>query len=225
MTKLLEDIKILYPWHTDHGIKHTEAILCTLGDMITPEYSAFDVRNESLRKGDIPSALSNEDIFILLSAALWHDAGMLISRTDHARHLIKYSQEINKFTTDTNVTQTIYDIACVYGSNKKFEDYINFIPLNFYGKDVNVSKKTLAALLRIADEISEDDKRITKLDKVFSNIPDENKVFWEHSATISYYKYKNNRITINFAVDIKKAFKTYKFPNGSKKILHCIRVD
>ena len=82
--------------------------------MITPEYSAFDVRNESLRKGDIPSALSNEDIFILLSAALWHDAGMLISRTDHARHLIKYSQEINKFTTDTNVTQTIYDIACVY---------------------------------------------------------------------------------------------------------------
>lgn len=193
--------------------------------MITPEYSAFDVRNESLRKGDIPSALSNEDIFILLSAALWHDAGMLISRTDHARHLIKYSQEINKFTTDTNVTQTIYDIACVYGSNKKFEDYINFIPLNFYGKDVNVSKKTLATLLRIADEISEDDKRITKLDKVFSNIPDENKVFWEHSATISYYKYKNNRITIKFAVDIKKAFKTYKFPNGSKKILHCIRVD
>lgn len=215
----LKEIRILHPWYTDHGIKHTEAILNTLGDMIAPEYSEFDVRNESLRRGDIPSALSSEDIFVLLSAALWHDVGMLISRGDHARHLINYSSEIKKFTYDDTVTQTIYDIACAHGSNKKFEDCTNFIPLNFYGNDVNVSKKTLAALLRIADEISEDNRRITKTKEVFSAIPDENKVFWEHAASISYSKYKNNRITIEYAVDIDKAFKPYEFPNGRKKTI------
>jgi len=218
-TNHLEDIRILYPWYTDHGIKHTEAILCTLGDMIAPVYSEFDVRNESLRKGDIPSALSNEDVFVLLSAALWHDVGMLISRGDHARHLIKYSGEIKLFTSDDKVTQTIYDIACAHGSNKKFEDCTNFIPLNFYGKDVEVSKKTLAALLRIADEISEDDSRITKSNEVFSKIPNENKIFWEHAAAISYSKYKNNRIVIKYAVDIDKAFKRYEFQNGKQKTM------
>lgn len=213
----LKDIRSLYPWYTDHGIKHTEAILCTIGDMIAPVDSEFDVRNESLRKGDIPSALTNEDLFILLSATLWHDVGMLISRKDHARHLIKYSREIKIFTSDDNVTQTIYDIACAHGSNKKFEDCINFIHLNFYGKDVDVSKKTLAALLRIADEISEDNKRITKTNEVFAKIPNENKIFWEHAAAISYSKYKNNKININYAVDIDKAFKEYEIQNGKQE--------
>ncbi len=215
----LDDLRTLYPWYTDHGIKHTEAILRTLGDMIAPEDSAIDVRNESPRKGDIPSALSDEDIFILMSAALWHDVGMLIARNNHARNLINYSREIQILTSDSNVTQTIYDIACAHGSNKKFDDCINFIPLNFYGKDVNVSKKTLAALLRIADEISEDDKRITKANEVFASIPKENQVFWEHSAAISYSKYKNNRITIKYALDIEKAFKKYKFENGKRKTI------
>lgn len=215
----LDDIRILYPWYTDHGINHSNAILNTLCNMIAPQNTSIDVRNESLRKGDIPSSLSDEDIFVLLCASLWHDVGMLISREDHARQLIKYVTEIQRFVDDKNAAQTIYDVACAHSSDKKFDECVNFLPLKFGNKDVNVSKKTLAALLRIADEISEDERRITKTEEVFRKIPKENRIFWEHSASIAYSEYRNNKIIIRYTVDIDKAFARYTYEHEGKKTI------
>jgi len=216
----LNDIRILYPWYTDHGIKHSMAIIDTLCDMIAPNNESIDLRNEFYRQGDLPMALSIEDIYILLCAALWHDVGMLVDRDDHGRHLIKFATEIQRYVKDQKVTQCIYDVACAHGSNKKFDDCVNFVPLNFYGKHVDVSKKTLAALLRIADEISEDQNRITKTQEVFDAIPTENRVFWEHAASISYSRYRNHKINLVYSVDIDKVFKKYSCPDGKKITLY-----
>jgi hypothetical protein len=216
-SKYNDEIRIKQPWFTDHGIKHCNAILDILDDMIFPfeQQNITDVRNERKNIGECPQCFSDEDIFILLASTLWHDIGMLIERSDHGKHLIEFNAEILKYVNDNKVAQTIYNVACAHSSNKKFFDCANYNPLKFYDKKVYVAEKTLAAILRIADEISEDKNRITLSPVIFNNVPVGNKLFWEHAASISYSAIDNNNIHIKYEIDANKIFTEYEYAKDS----------
>lgn len=212
VSKKLESIPRLCLWYTDHGIKHCQAILRIMCEMLPEECIYKDIRSESYIAGSMPKRLTIEDVFVLMSCILWHDVGMICGRKEHARLLINFQHDLSYALKDKDLVQTIYNVCCSHSSssNDVFRSCMNYRSLRFYGGKVNVAEKTLAAMLRIADEISEDRSRIELDPNIFDKVPNDQKIYWEHCASINYSGFDDNTIRLVYNIDKDKIFKEYE---------------
>lgn len=143
--------------YTDHGIGHTNAVIETAGRLL-----GCSRKNSRL-------SLEPYEVYLLLMTILSHDAGNIEGRRDHQMKIYKLlDQRLTKVLDDTVEMREIHDIAQSHtgkGIVSGLESKDTIVSL---GKEKTLSSivyhpRRIAALLRFADEICEDRKRIPEI--------------------------------------------------------------
>jgi len=188
-------------YFTDHQIDHSERIIRIL-DAVTAELMGSDRR------------LDTQEIFVLLASAYLHDIGMQwekgkyrddeLARKDH--HLLSYEMIVGSVEDPGHYPvlgverDYVYEIALVSKGHRQVDLYDSE-----YNDGVKRGEKIrlrlLAALLRLADELDIDERRVyIDLLKV-ADVPRDSRVHWWKCHYVSGVDIgTNGQITIQYHV-------------------------
>lgn len=189
------------PYYTDHGKVHIESVI----------QSASLLLNQRLSQ-EKDFHLSSLDIFIILTAILWHDAGMVYGRSGHEGQFVRVIDEIKEVClSDVTIYRIVTEIVKSHSGQeglkipKREEDCTgpSLAPCTIY-------PKSLAALIRFADEISENRSRISAA--LLSNVPEDQQIFWEYANCVTAARPdpERHRVVISLEIPYDKAIKYYK---------------
>ena len=170
-------IRDVNPFFTDHGEGHIERIFERLYSLLKPhlidEETITPQARQRINSDKMSDKINAYDLYLLMCAVLWHDVGNLYGREDHEKKIFKLFSKARGFLHDENSANMIEKIGKAHSGN-------NAIDLNIDKEDYNIEvftyhPKFLASLLRIADELDEDRRRISER---IDEIPEESKVYW-----------------------------------------------
>jgi len=187
------------PFYTDHGKVHVESVI----------QSASLLLSECLSHEK--NSLSSLDIFLLLSSILWHDVGMVFGRSGHAEKIVQVTEEIRKIGLSD---LAIYNIVTQIVRSHSGEDALRIAKREEDCTTPNqqpctVYPKALAAVMRFADEISENRYRISTT--ILPTVPEGQKIFWEYANCVTAARPDPARCRVVLTLDIpyEKAIQYY----------------
>ena len=140
--------------YTDHGLKHVDAVIETTGRLLGCVKKTSKIK------------LTPYEVYLLLMAILSHDAGNIEGRNDHQFKVHKLLMSgPTKVLDDGFEARQIHDIAASHTSkglisDRKSKDTISELPRERSYGSTRYHPRRIAALLRFADEICEDQKRV-----------------------------------------------------------------
>lgn len=198
-------IQAQLPFYTDHGELHIRSVIRAASDLVAP-----CIRKKPGRVSD-PARLTELDIFLILSGILWHDVGNVYGRAGHAKRVAEMTEKI-KFLGFPNPTlhRFVNEISTAHaGKNglsapKREED--SSTEHNTY----TVYPSALAAIVRFADEISEDRSRISF--QLLDKIPDANKLYWEYANCIAASRPDPARKRVILTIELQREKAKMRFP-------------
>lgn len=181
---------------TNHGVQHVQDVI----------RHAYDIISNMNR-------LTGYEIYILLLAIHFHDVGNITGRTDHEQKIYEVFDALgNELPLKTPEKQFISAIATAHGgSNNGDKDTIRNIRTYDQKYDNIVFRpKLLAAILRFADEISDDCNRS------FSNIevPVQNQVYHEYSKSLDPISITGDTLSMTFHIPFELTQKKLGKGNG-----------
>lgn len=172
------------------------------------------------------SGLNSLEIFVLLSAIQLHDSALVYGRFNHEININTImNKEINKYINDVTLSNIIFQVASTHSGKVKYDndkvskdvidnkssklDYENNDFLNF-----PIRSKLLAAILRFADEISDDYRRVNE-QALKDNMLGVSEIYHEYSKSVRniliYKDDKNHNILkIHYRIDKKLINKKFK---------------
>ena len=161
---------------TDHGPDHFDEVVRYAGLLVPPE----DVVDDN-------SALRPYELFVLLSAIRLHDAGNIFGRETHERKAaVVLKSAGSAVCSDTFEVNLISKIAEAHGgtSDKGDKDTIGALPeIDKYGS-AKIRPRSIAALVRFADEICEHSNRASNLHLATNTLPIENRLFHLYARAV-----------------------------------------
>lgn len=166
------------PYYTDHSDQHVNSVIRTASQLLGRQLTDEAARKE----------LSNLDLFLILSGIIWHDVGMVHGRTGHAQRVPDYTNEVKRLAFPSVPIHRLVDqIAQAHGGKYGLDRLPKgrsdcSTAQSTYSVDV----RALAAIVRFADEISEDHNRVSATLK--ESVPSENRIFWEYAHAIEASK-------------------------------------
>ena len=167
---------------TDHGVEHVQDVIRHAGDITEI------------------NQLTGYEIFILLLAIHFHDVGNIAGRDNHEKRIAEIIDEMdNKLPLSTPEKQFICDIATAHGGYfGEDKDTIKHITADDMYANVRIRPKVLAAILRFADEISDDFSRtVTPVD-----IPKANEIYHEYSRSLDPISVIGDTIKFHYRIPI-----------------------
>lgn len=166
-TSYFDYIRDVQPFMTDHGIGHIDRILEKLYRFLEPHLPVSGNPNDRI--------IDVENLSLLMHAVLWHDVGNLYGRIEHEKNIVKIFDTVKTFLYDPFHQEWIVKIGeahCGEGSiEQKIEDASRTI------HDSVIYPQFLSSLLRISDEIDEDQRRVQS--RAFSLVPKQSQAFWK----------------------------------------------
>lgn len=187
-TKILEIEKEGY--YNDHGVDHIKMVIERVSRIIEQTDPTF--KNE---KGKFH--ISPYELFILLVAIILHDTGHLIaSRADHAKagkYLLAKFDSGNLLSTAEKAI--IGNIAQAHGGK---EDPIGKLDHTMHLSHVNVRPQFLAALLRLGDELAEDETRASNFLLQIGALEKTSIIFHLYSKSLNSVSLDGNEISLVF---------------------------
>ncbi len=170
---------------TDHGVKHVKSVICHAGEIIS------DVNR-----------LTGYEIFLLLMSIHFHDVGNISGREGHERKIAEIIEKMgNELPLDSAEKLFIMSIATAHGGyadkSVNDKDTIKWVLDEKQYAGVEINLKALAAILRYADEISDDLNR-AEFDNI--DIPKENEAYHEYSKALVPISIKGDTINLNFRI-------------------------
>lgn len=188
-----------HPWFTDHGQRHIESVKHAVDRLL------FD---DSARR------LSFLDIYLLLVSVIWHDVGMLSERSNHSIEAQKYINKVKEFCFANQAIERIVSQIVRAHSGKQGWSFLNTSEIisSCAKKTYEVYPRSLAALLRFADEVSENCTRITTT--LIDQVPPENQIYWYYAKSIvgSLPEPKRQRHTLAIELEKSDATRTFNCP-------------
>ena len=168
--------------YTDHTIDHSKRIIEILGKLLT----------------DYPSLLNEHEKFILIASAYLHDIGMqspIYAGINKKSYTLKDAEKIRELHHETSAKMIRENVSNIQGLSLGLEqcnEYVDFIAKvsRYHRKlDINDLKESslagekikiplLAGLLRLADELDADCRRVHMNVLKLKNIPTESKFKW-----------------------------------------------
>lgn len=190
--------------YTDHGPDHFNAVIEYAGKILGINDSKNDI------------SIDPYEVFLLLTAILLHDAGNVHGRKDHEKKPLAILTEMGKLAVDDVFEKKIIaDIAEVHGGktkngdddtigNKKWKDRRE------YG-GVSYRPNMIAALVRFADEICENQNRSAKHLIETDSLPKPSEVFHLYAYSIKNVSVdrQDKSIKLEFYIEKKNVFKKF----------------
>lgn len=192
-------------WFTNHGEEHVSSVMNQASRLL---YN--DLRN--IEEGE----LNELDIFILLTSILWHDVGMVKNRTEHEHISTEVSERFRDIAFPSTAVKRVVDDV-VKGHRKKngLDIPAHKNTFNFGDRVYDVYPKSLAAVIRFADEISETQERVSGDRWIKSQVPEESKIFWAYASTIQgcVPDINGKQIKLNIELEKDEALADYDCPS------------
>jgi len=194
------------PFFTDHGEQHIQSVIQVASLLLSKHLNP-----------DGKSQLSSLDIFLILSGILWHDVGNVYNRSEHSQLVAEMTEKIKTLIFPTLQIHRLVDEISKAHSGKKG---LNIPRLDEYcatsNQNYEVNPRALAAIVRFADEVSENHSRISRA--LLPKIPDENRIYWEYANCISASTPEPERFRVVVTVEIQRdkaigKFICHEFPN------------
>ncbi len=197
---------------TDHGIQHVQ-------DVIRHAFCIID---------DIKQ-LTGYEIFFLLVAIHFHDVGNIYGREDHEQQIVEIMDKLDEQLPLNNAEkEMICAIATAHGGYYgEDKDTIKYITSDNILDSIIVRPKVLAAILRYADEISDDLNRTLKNIQV----PPENEAYHEYSKALQPISVSGNTLLLHYQIPydltqrkVTKGNKSvYLYDEIKSRIAKCMR--
>lgn len=197
------------PWFTNHGRSHIESVIDTASHMLN---SALSHKS---------SNITIVEAFLLLSGILWHDVAMVSSRAEHASRARDVLSKFKNTFPNVDFPRVINTIVKAHsGKGEKGGLKIPRVEerLSYNNATHLVHPCRLAAILRLADEISENRTRISY--HLIDSVPEKNRIFWEYANSISssYPDIENSRIVIEYSIDKSVVTQRFYCDEFSKRV-------
>ncbi|PKM68376.1 MAG: hypothetical protein CVU95_04025 [Firmicutes bacterium HGW-Firmicutes-2] len=192
-------------WYNDHGEIHVEAIIKTISDMIRGYcIEVSSSKDTEIRDIDTEYLLSTYDLFSLLISIVIHDAYMIQGRKKHGANVVNIFSKLNNCIEDEELSSSIIKIARAHSDKMHFHKCKNLVKIN----DFIIQEKSLASLLRFADEISEDKNRGIIGNDLFEKeiVGTDHEIYWRHTHAIQSSIYNSGRRSIDIYYRINKEF-------------------
>ncbi len=167
---------------TDHGVDHINAVMNNAKEII----------------GSKLEILNGYEIYLLLIAIHLHDIGNIYGRKEHEEKIDSAIEKLGTiFPLDSVERSFVVAIAkshsgYVHGS----KDTIRYIHVDDTCNGFEVRSKVLAAILRFADEISDDLYRSYK----HITVPKENEVYHAYSKALEPISIAGNSIKFHYRI-------------------------
>lgn len=186
---------------TDHGPEHIATVIQRASDLLD-----LDHRVE----------LTGYEIFLLLCAIQIHDSGHIIGGRRH--HEQNGKELLTHLTADKIEKIYINEIAKVHGGvlagdNK---DTISSIEIEAPYHGVNIRLQFLAALLRFADELADDESRAARYLLISGGLPEPSQIYHAYADALKSVNVAGKEVKLSFAVDAEGITKTYGKDTGKR---------
>lgn len=192
------------PYFTDHGRGHVESVIHAAGLLL----------EKRLNSSKSASGITTLDLFVLLSGIIWHDVGNVLGRSGHEKRIIELSQKISELGFPSpDIRRIVDEISRAHAGPDGLKIPQNEFDFQNAGNTYTIYPKSLAAVLRFSDELSENRNRISQ--ELLPRLPPENRIYWEYANCISASKPEpaRERVVITFTLDAEKVTKEYVCPN------------
>jgi hypothetical protein len=206
---------------TDHGVSHVKMVMDRATSLLIS------------KKDD----LIGYELYILLLSIHFHDLGNIYGRSEHEKKIddiiLKLGKELPLDTVEKNFISTIAmahggynwnDDASGQVTNDK--DTLRNLSSRESCNGLFVRTATLAAILRFADELSDDFSRIKNID-----IPNENKIYHAYSSSLEPIHIQGNTISFHYRIPydltqtkmLKGSTKLYLYDEILLRLAKCMR--
>lgn len=184
---------------TDHGVGHITDVMA----------------HASMLLADNIKKLYGYEIYLLLLAIHFHDLGNIDGREDHETYLedimLKMGDSLPLDITEQNFVIAIATAHGGYVNGDK--DTIHYVNVDDTCNGVKVRAKLLAAILRLADEFSDDFNRSNYKGIV---IPTENEAYHEYSKSLAPVGIDKETVSFHFRIPYELTQR--KIGKGDKKV-------
>ena len=187
------------PFFTDHGTNHIQSVIRSASEMLSGTV-------ENLR---------NLDLFLLLCAILWHDAAMVHGRPDHAARSGRMIDQIRRLGfPDVTIQKLVTDIAKAHGGKDGLSIPGHVQDYSTKNETYTVKPKALAAVVRFADEISENRTRISISLLEDGAVPADSQIYWEYASCIAASRADPRRefVVVTVEIDRQVALRRHSCP-------------
>jgi hypothetical protein len=186
------------PFFTDHGERHIQSVI----------QAASLLMNKPLNSES--KDLSSLDLFLILSAILWHDVGNVLGRSGHATRVAEITTEIKKLGFPSpDIHRLVVEISQAHSGENGLKTLRSEDDCSTSHRTYTVYTRALAAIVRFADEISENQSRISHA--LLASVPPEQRIFWEYANCISASRPDPGRQRVIITVTIQYDKATAKF--------------
>jgi hypothetical protein len=185
---------------TDHGEKHVKMVI---------RYAY-----KLLGKTGANSLLGYE-VYLLLLSILFHDVGNITGRRDHEKKIRTIMVEMGeKLQLDNIEKMIVIEIASAHGgklANTDDPDTLRDVDRTQFCRSLEIRSGMLAAILRFADEISDDRTRAIPI----AELSKENRIFHEYSSSLEPIVIEPKDISFEYHLPIEKIQKEIETNSGS----------
>ena len=159
--------------------------------------------------------LNSYELFILLCAIEVHDIGNIYGRIGHEGEIGKIIREIDNDLLDSVERTTITRIAMTHGGKiNDDKDTINHLLKERTLFRHNVRERLLAAILRFADELADDNSRAGKIELELGAVSQSSIIFHRYSESLHTVQIVN-RSTVKLCYEFTSEIAVQKFKLGT----------
>jgi len=194
---------------TDHGVEHVQMVI----------HNAFQILSINNKIGE----LVGYEIYILLLAIHFHDIGNISGRTEHEKRIAEIMDIMGaNIPLDRAERIVVSNIATTHGGfvchSDSDKDTLCSLDINETCNGIPIRPALLAAIVRMADELSDDETRANRFLDETDNIPACNRIFHEYSKSLSPISITGNVVEFKFYIAHEIAFN--KVPDEDGEYLY-----
>jgi len=187
---ILEEIRALMPSLTDHGPRHIINVLD----------NAYRLMENDFDK------LKAIDLYVLCMSILFHDVGNIHGRESHNRKITGVHRHVRstpvKYRKELKVILAIAGAHCGKGEDGT-KDTLKDVPLTLSLQNEPVQARSLAAIVRFADELAEGPQRTSIYMREIKAYDEDSEIFHAYAGLTEIFIDKGNgRIAITYNINL-----------------------
>lgn len=182
---------------TNHGKKHVDDVIRHIERLLHNDFSQLNLH----------------ETFVLLLATLLHDVGNISGRAEHEKKISSIINQCDEYKRlDTTVKVTTISVAQAHGGRTKDgdKDTLSQVQRDMgLGGEV-VHTRSIAALLRFADELADNSERANDDMERQGRIPEMNLIYHKYSRSLQPVIMEGVSLKFHYSITVNLALSKFK---------------